>query len=256
MPHGDTCVSHLFEPGAIPASAGMPPILPTTAEPPSGQATIAAAIAEAAAATDATTGLSIVAMIEAATAASTVDVALIYSVAIVEGATASDVAMEGIAGAVTEAVTASEIADATTVTALVTVTETVAGASAQDATVAAGTVLATLDGVASNVTLTNGNLTATHSTATSLDGARSATVKSTGKYYFEVTCGLMRNGDSIASLLSTGTYNDLDNLGTNCTTVYGNGAIWSNNGNSGKSIAAYAGAAGPVIGVAIDLGAR
>jgi hypothetical protein len=34
MPHGDTCVSHLFEPGAIPASAGMTPILPTMEEPP------------------------------------------------------------------------------------------------------------------------------------------------------------------------------------------------------------------------------
>jgi hypothetical protein len=95
MPHGDTCVSHLFEPGAIPASAGMPPILPTTAELPSGQATLAAAIVEAAAATDAVTGLKIAAtaaMTEAAAAASVVNVSLIYGVAIVEGVTATDVA--------------------------------------------------------------------------------------------------------------------------------------------------------------------
>jgi hypothetical protein len=34
MPHGDSCISNLYEPGAIPASAGMPPIVPTMAEPP------------------------------------------------------------------------------------------------------------------------------------------------------------------------------------------------------------------------------
>jgi hypothetical protein len=115
MPHGDTCVSHLFEPGAIPASAGMTPILPTTAEPPNGQATIAAAIVEAVAATDAVTGIKITAtaaMTEAATAASVVNAGLIRVAAIIETVTATDVAAvsrPAIAGTVTEAASAADV---------------------------------------------------------------------------------------------------------------------------------------------------
>ena len=116
---------------------------------------------------------------------------------------------------------------------------------------------ATFDGVSSRVMLSNGNLTATYNGGGTNDsGARSTAVKSAGKYYYEVTPALTRNGDCIGVLLSTGTYSNMDNLGTNCAVVYGSGAIWSNNANTGKSIAAWAGAPGPAIRVAIDLGAR
>jgi hypothetical protein len=175
-------------------------------------------------------------IIEAASATDTVSAGFAYAAAVVEAASAADTFSAPVVG---------------------TVAETVTAVDTPGATVVSGTVLATLDGVATRVTLSNGNLTATYNGGgTNNSGARSATVKSTGKYYYEVTPGTMRNGDCVAILLSTGTYNDMDNLGTNCTTVYGSGAIWSNNANTGKSITAWAGAPGPAIGVAVDLGAR
>jgi hypothetical protein len=115
---------------------------------------------------------------------------------------------------------------------------------------------ATLDGVAVNVTLSNGNLTVTLTGGgpSGTSGARSSTINATGKYFFEVTAGTMHLGDSIALLLSTATYFNLNNDGTNCVATYGSGAIWSNNANTGKSIGSTV--PGNVVGVAIDLDAR
>src|SRR5438552_18564202 len=48
--------------------------------------------------------------------------------------------------------------------------------------------MATFDGTATNVTLSNGNLTATQN-ANALAGARSTANKSSGKFYFELTVG-------------------------------------------------------------------
>src|SRR6266478_8216200 len=45
---------------------------------------------------------------------------------------------------------------------------------------------ATFDGVAVNTALSNGDLTATHSNS-SVGGARTASIKTAGKYYYEMT---------------------------------------------------------------------
>jgi hypothetical protein len=115
---------------------------------------------------------------------------------------------------------------------------------------------ATFDGTASNATLSNGNLTGTHANTNNNSGARSTTLLSSGKYYFEVTVGNTHGlNDSAGVLLSTGTYTDLVTNGLNCVVVnLANGALFGNNVASTKSLPAIG--AGDVIGIAIDLGNR
>jgi hypothetical protein len=122
----------------------------------------------------------------------------------------------------------------------------------------AGTViLATFDGIATEVALTNGNLTATHTTTSSATaGARSTSNKTTGKFYFEVTMSLTHNsnGDSVGLIASGGTYPDILNLSANCMVTEKGGNIFSNGG-----FAATFGSPAPVgtvLGVAVDLGTR
>lgn len=123
---------------------------------------------------------------------------------------------------------------------------------------AAGTVvLATFDGIATEVSLSLGNLKATHTTtSTATAGARSTQNKTTGKFYFEVTINVTHGlGDTMGLIASGATYPDILNLSENCTVFeIGSGNIFSNDGfadtfGSGTS-------AGTVIGVAVDLTAR
>jgi hypothetical protein len=130
-----------------------------------------------------------------------------------------------------------------------------------DASVTAGPgPLATFDGVAFDVTLSNGNLTATHASNSSTAGARSAAVKSSGKYYFEVTVGQHNTSsssrDCCGILLSTSNnYNDMLTSGSNCTeAMFWSGTIFSNNASSGKSVGAIV--TGDIVGCAIDLDNR
>jgi hypothetical protein len=117
-----------------------------------------------------------------------------------------------------------------------------------------GGTSATLDGVASNVTLSNGNLTATHASTTAPAGARSTASKTTGKYYFEVSIGVaVTPFDGVGVLSSTGTYADVQ-AAANCLIVYLQGGIYALGASSGKSIGAIS--VGNVIGVAVDLDAR
>jgi hypothetical protein len=125
-----------------------------------------------------------------------------------------------------------------------------------DASIPSGLPLATLDGIATNVTMSNGNRTATHSTTTEA-GVRSTAYKTIGKYYFEVTVGAS-NGttDGCGILMSTGTYSGI-NSGQDCTYVYPNlsgGAIYTHDGSAGISIGAVAD--GSIVGIAIDLDLR
>ena len=118
--------------------------------------------------------------------------------------------------------------------------------------------LATLDGVPSaSVTVSSNKLTATLTSATGNVGARSTAQKNTGKWYFEVTYGQRTgNGNAVGILMENGTYTNLVTNLSNCTMVTTDtiGRIYSNNGQSGKSLGTPV--AGDVIGIAVDLIAR
>lgn len=117
-----------------------------------------------------------------------------------------------------------------------------------------GTPLVTLN-TSTNATLSNGNLTATHTTTTGSSGARCSTGHSTGKFYFEVTVGATHGAsDCIGIVDSFGNYS---NIGTaaDMAIVYcsfGSGGIWSFGSNSGKNLGGNI-VAGDVVGVAVDL---
>jgi hypothetical protein len=120
---------------------------------------------------------------------------------------------------------------------------------------AGGGSYATFDGTAVQVTLSNGNLTATHSSTATDCGARSTAAKSTGKYYFEITVvNTPASANNMGILLSTGTYNDYVTNAINCTQVTTDGNIFTNNTVSGNLGGAFA--AGDVACFAIDLTAR
>jgi hypothetical protein len=108
-------------------------------------------------------------------------------------------------------------------------------------------------GTVSNVTLSNGNLTATHSNTTDNSGARSTAGKNGGKLYFEVAAtDLDGNADAIGIITAAGTFTNFVTNGTNCAAVYRNtGNIFTNNANSGRTLGALVD--GDVIGVAVDL---
>jgi len=156
-----------------------------------------------------------------------------------------------------EAASASTVLDASIpATYAADVTEAATAADVLSATLTGGVV--TFDGIlGSFMTLSNGNLTATHNAINSTPtGARSAAVQSSGKYYFEITVAAYNGGgDGAGILLSSGTYADMCNTATNCTSVnFSSGNISTNNTFSGKSLAALA--PGAVLGFAIDLTAR
>ena len=115
---------------------------------------------------------------------------------------------------------------------------------------------ATYDGAVTNVVMSNGNLTATYNGLGSYNGTRSTAGKSSGKYYFEVTVNQFSgslSGDQIGILKTSASYIDMNALNANVSSIsLINGKVWSNNGDSGKSIGAVA--SSNVIGVAADLG--
>jgi len=122
-------------------------------------------------------------------------------------------------------------------------------------------VYATLDGAAVATTMSNGNLTATHNAATTADGVRSTALKTSGKYYFEVTRGV--NGANpggatcfMGIILSTGLVGD-PATGTNVSACYPNqaGGVYSNNTFTNKTVGAAV-APGDLVGIAIDLDNR
>jgi SPRY domain len=125
-----------------------------------------------------------------------------------------------------------------------------------DWTVLAPSGLASFDGAVSAVNVSNDNLTATHASAANNAGVRSLSLKSTGKFYFEVAMTTTHGAFDCAGILtSSGLFVDLVANGANCVVAYKNtGNIFSNNANSGKTLGAMA--AGDVLGFAIDLTAR
>ena len=127
---------------------------------------------------------------------------------------------------------------------------------ASDSSTWSNTQYTTFDGAPFATTLTNYNLTATLNAAIggNFGGARSASAKTSGKYYFEVTVLNTRsNADNIGILSTAGSFNDLSTM-TNATVAAPNGSVASQGGtpiSAGAGIGSWV--AGDVIGCAIDL---
>ncbi len=117
--------------------------------------------------------------------------------------------------------------------------------------VAAISPWASFDGSNTNATITNLGLTATHSNS-SLGGARSASAKNSGLYYFEITGTTLISSSCLGLLTAAGTYTNFVVNGTNCVAIYQGGAIWSNGANSTKTLGALSN--GDIIGIAMDFG--
>jgi len=156
-----------------------------------------------------------------------------------------------------EAATAADAQDGTVAVIYSgTIAETATAQDTPDASIPPATTTWDAGATISNVTLSGGNLVAT-SSSTSNGGVRSISYKTTGKLYFELTLGTWAAAQTSALGLvaSTGTYNDMYVNVTNSTDVLTNsGTIFSNNGNSGFSVGLPA--SGDVIRVAVDLTAR
>jgi hypothetical protein len=120
---------------------------------------------------------------------------------------------------------------------------------------AAGGPAATFNGTnSSQVTISNGGRTATLNAAVSDVGARSAATKTSGKYYFEFTCGTL-HGASCGIITSIGAFSEVMSSATNCTmAIDSNGNIFSNDAGTGKTIGPYV--AADVVCFAIDLTGR
>lgn len=121
------------------------------------------------------------------------------------------------------------------------------------------TAAITFDGVSANVTLSNGNLTATHSSTANNSGARSLALLSTGKYYFEVTVTASHgSGDAVGIMDAAATYTQVcGNTAANYALVYRNtGVIWVSTTNSGKTLSSMPVTGPYTICVAVDLNAR
>jgi hypothetical protein len=122
---------------------------------------------------------------------------------------------------------------------------------------AGGSGYGTLDtATASNVTLSNGNLTVTSTGTTANEqGARVAATKTTGKYYFEAT--IVAGGSfGVAVCTAASTYTNLNQSGATTGVVMFcfNGQIWSAGANSGSSLGGRS--VGDKISVAVDLDNR
>lgn len=105
---------------------------------------------------------------------------------------------------------------------------------------------------ATNVTLSNGNLTATHSATAGNSGVRVGTALNTGKYYFEMKRIVAASGDVYGLCAPANTYNQVLTGNATVVMVALNGNI-NVAGVASGSLGAFA--ANDVAGIAIDIGA-
>jgi hypothetical protein len=118
-----------------------------------------------------------------------------------------------------------------------------------------GSVLTTFNGTQTNVTMSNGNLTATHNNTTNDSGAMSANYIASGKCYFEITV-TQRTGsasNNIGIILSGGTFINASS-GFNTVSIFNSGGVYNHNSNVFNFPTILA--TGDVVGFAIDLNAR
>jgi hypothetical protein len=123
-------------------------------------------------------------------------------------------------------------------------------------TAGSGGLFTTFNGSVTGGTLSNGQLTYTHTSGFGL--ARSTAEKSSGKWYFEMTAanGIAGGGTNscVAVITATATDTNVVNSGTSGGIVFQGvaGAIFSNDVSTGLSLGSNI-ADGDVIGVAVDL---
>ncbi len=112
---------------------------------------------------------------------------------------------------------------------------------------------ATFDGVAANTVLSNGDLTATHNNS-STGGARTASIKTTGKFYYEMTVNNLNGANSGLEFLRSTTSYAGDFLLFETLVIVGTtfpGQIIANSGFTFADIGPITGLT--TIGVAVDL---
>lgn len=167
----------------------------------------------------------------------------------------------GYAAAIAEAAAAADLLSSS-VPIAGTVAETATAASTQDAAVISGVTYATWDpATVAAVTLSGANLVATNTGTTSTNqGAHvaAASGKTSGKYYCECTMTTFTGGAGVGMgvgntastyALLSGSYSGGNmNLAVGHT---GTGVITNTSGNSGASLGALAG--GDVVGLAVDV---
>lgn len=131
-----------------------------------------------------------------------------------------------------------------------TITEAATASSTQDG--ALGAALATFDGTATDVTMSNGNLTATHANTNNNAGVRSASTKNLGKYYWEVTVGHSTGAqDSIACLNTADSFASVaGGFAAGMSVFCSNGAIQANFGGGGNVGAI---SSGSIVSFAVDI---
>ena len=108
---------------------------------------------------------------------------------------------------------------------------------------------------ASNVTLSNGNLTVVHTSSATAGGARSASFKNSGKYYFEMLSQFVASSsDCVGLLTSTGAVNSDASLDAQSVALFlaSNTFIYCNSVSQAPNFGNRA--LGDVWGVAVDFG--
>jgi hypothetical protein len=127
--------------------------------------------------------------------------------------------------------------------------------------VVSGVAYATWDAATvAAVTLSGGNLVATNTGTTSANqGAHvaSASGRTTGKYYFEITMSVNTGGVNISAGIGTtaSTFTNMGNGGTTGDVLYGAaGSVWSNASNTGTALGTST--ASQLFGFAVDLDNR
>ncbi len=116
----------------------------------------------------------------------------------------------------------------------------------------APTAYATFDGTITNGTLSNGNLTFTHSNGLA-STARSLSQKNSGKWYFEITVGTMPGAnDCVGVAKSAAVDANLIFSGQHGLLSFQAGGVFSNDASTGLSIGSIS-TGGTVVCFAIDL---
>jgi hypothetical protein len=186
---------------------------------------------------------------------------IIYDVSVLEAATAAATVNAGLAytSAVAEAASAAAVESAA-LTLTATAVESASAADVPDAAVVAGSVPATWEpATVAAVTLSGGNLVATNTGTTSTNqGAHVASTsgKTSGKYYFEMTWTAITGGGNYGVGIGTtaSTYTGMGNNATVGTMNFRAGNTYSNGSQVLGSVGAWG--AGQVAGIAVDLDNR
>ena len=189
---------------------------------------------------------------ETATAADAITVGAVFDALVDDPASATDTLAEYLGEFLSEAASAAD-SFSTVGTFDAEVVETAAADSAQDGILPVA--YATYDGLATNVTVSNGGLTALHHNTTTNSGVISTAFESSGKYYFECTVQTSSTPSNFLGIMAStwASVFSATQMTTLSTSVQlgGTSTIYSNGGSTGKALGATA--VGDVYSFAIDL---